>query len=598
MIQEYIVKKIAETALENLNSFLNSKGKSLKVSDIDFRKKIGKHLTYVANWSSDVSFKDMRDSKLVNKVYVDLDYYLIPRDARLRRHSEKENKINLDSIFEKNNKHLIILGQPGAGKTTTMKYICQRIIYDENYYPDKFNFPVVIRLRDLNETSNSNLIYHKLFEILGFDIHNEKGITNDYSYSFIKECVLKIADELKLLIILDGFDEIPSNEQKELVIKELTDLCLNIYTSRIIITSRTSDFNYTIEHMVDYEISPLTNRQIKDFTSKYIEDQASQNDLYEKILKSPFADTAMRPLTLAHLCALYENYGDIPEKPKTVYRKTVFLLIENWDAQRSVKRNSKYANFPTERKLDFLYSLAFQLTTWKSKSVFDSHDLMEIYSKLHEKFGLPLNQSLEVVNELETHNGLFIKSGFDQFEFSHKSIQEYLTAEHLIRLGFIPQKIPFFNQLGNELAIAVAISSDQTNYLANIVFNYIFKERVSVDFFNIFLNRLKLEKPDFELNTTLVITMLSIMSKAYEVSRSNAKFGEYKAPHNTISIFDELCEELKFEKRLKEINQNYTISEIESSDPEFANLVINKPIENEFRFSFPNHIEVHASHLQ
>lgn len=268
MIQEYIVKKIVETALGNLNSFLNSKGKSLRISDIDFRQKIGKHLTYVANWSSDVSFKDMRDSKSIKRIYVDLDYYLTPRDARFRTHSKKNDKVNLTSIFKKNNKHLIILGQPGAGKTTTMKYICQKVIYDEKFYPQEFNFPVLIRLRDLDETSNGNLIYHRLFEILGFDIHDEKGITNDYSYSFIKECVLKIADELKLLIILDGFDEIPSIEQKELVIKELTDLCLNIYTSRIIITSRTSDFNYTIDNMVDYEISPLTNEQIKDFTSK------------------------------------------------------------------------------------------------------------------------------------------------------------------------------------------------------------------------------------------------------------------------------------------------------------------------------------------
>ncbi len=43
----------------------------------------------------------------------------------------------------------------------------------------------------------------------------------------------------------------------------------------------------------------------------------------EQIKKSPFADTAIRPLTIAHLCAIFERAGRIPDKPKTFYRKIV-----------------------------------------------------------------------------------------------------------------------------------------------------------------------------------------------------------------------------------------------------------------------------------
>lgn len=507
-ITAYLIKKISDAAIKNSRDFLDKRGKKLKISDIDFQKKLSQHLKYVCTWSGDIKFKELKEYKETNKVYVNLDYFLFPRNTRDISNAEK---INLKNIFDKNDRHLIILGQPGAGKTTTMKFLCQKIIFDEKFYPDKFNFPILIRLRDIDKNDNpENLIFNRLFQILGFDLHDSNGITNDYAYSFIKECVLKIADELKLLIILDGFDEIPSTKQKELVIKELTDLSLNIYTSRIIITSRTSDFEYNIENMLDYEISPLSNNQIKEFTYKYIDNRENSKDLYQKILSSPFSDTAMRPLTLAHLCALYENYGDIPEKPKAIYRKTVYLLVENWDAQRSIERTGDYPNFPVERKLDFLYNFAYLLTTWKSKSIFDDHDLKETYSKLRVKFNLPENKSYEIIRDLESHSGLFIQSGFNQYEFSHKSIQEYLTAEYIIRLGFIPNKLPLFQNMPNEFAIAVAISSEQTTYLANFIFNYLPINDFGSNFINIFLNRLMLEKPDFEINDIFMLSFATL----------------------------------------------------------------------------------------
>ena len=45
-----------------------------------------------------------------------------------------------------------------------------------------------------------------------------------------------------------------------------------------------------------------------------------------------------------------------------------------------------------------------------------------------------------VIAELESHTGLFIQSGFDQFEFAHKSLQEFLTAEYLVKLPSIPTR--------------------------------------------------------------------------------------------------------------------------------------------------------------
>src|SRR5690606_8701661 len=101
-----------------------------------------------------------------------------------------------------------------------------------------------------------------------------------------------------------------------------------------------------------------TDAQIKVFIEKWLINKESVDKVYNEILLSPFKDTLSKPLTLAHLCAIYERYGRIPEKPKTLYKKIVTLLIEDWDNQRSIQRKSKYSNFDTDRKFDFLCNLS------------------------------------------------------------------------------------------------------------------------------------------------------------------------------------------------------------------------------------------------
>ena len=89
------------------------------------------------------------------------------------------------------------------------------------------------------------------------------------------------------------------------------------------------------------------------------------------------------PLTLAHLCAVFERSGSIPRKPRTLYRKAVRLALEDWDEQRSVKRWSGYADFEVDRKEDFLKAIAYELSTKKrGMASFGRADLKEAYLQI------------------------------------------------------------------------------------------------------------------------------------------------------------------------------------------------------------------------
>src|SRR5690606_6953639 len=121
--------------------------------------------------------------------------------------------------------------------------------------------------------------------------------------------------------------------------------------------------------------------------------------------------------------------------------------------QRSVKRTSKYANFDVDRKEDFLKAISFYLTINSSKSSFSHWQLESAYEKTYRQFDLPKAMAKEVVREIESHTGLFIETASTQYEFAHKSIQEYLCAEHMLKLPKMPPNLSAI--MPNEMALAV-----------------------------------------------------------------------------------------------------------------------------------------------
>jgi hypothetical protein len=215
------------------------------------------------------------------------------------------------------------------------------------------------------------------------------------------------------------------------------------------------------------------------------------------------------------LCLVFEKYGSLPELPLSVYRKTINLLLEEWDAERGIHRKSKYSMFDAHRKMDFLAAFAYSLAVDRATTLsFSTHDFVRIYSKINRRFGLPDDEALATSLEIESHTGLIVKSSYETFEFSHKSLQEFLVAEHLVRLRDVPSAISLLRSCPNELAIAVALSSDPTDWLCGC-----FRDksgrvgRFKPEWVLPFLYRLRLERPTFEATAELGSTLLWISSR-------------------------------------------------------------------------------------
>lgn len=521
IVTKWVAGKALELALDKAKKYLTGTKTVLKSSKEDIEGYLEFQQKGVQRWCEEISFKDLSRTKSTINIYIGLNVFVVPRSVRIEPDENIASK-SLAQVLTQSSEHLVLLGQPGAGKTTSMKYICHQLMNEEAFLEDGPSFPVVVRLRDLNLMAQEKtggifgdrIIIPAIAKQLGLTFSSNESLDN--ASDIASSLVLMFLDELKPLLVLDGFDELTSRPVRDNAIQEIRALTQQLTRARVVMTSRTGEFPYQIENASIFEICPLSQSQIEDFARKWLLDRAKSLHFIHEINHSPFADTAIKPLTLAHLCAIYERLGHIPEKPKTVYKKVVNLLIEEWDEQRSVTRQSRYAGFSVDRKFDFLCRLAYEVTSTKKGTVFRLEDLRKIYSRICGDFELLSIESKQVLSELESHTGLFVQAGFQCYEFAHRSLQEYLAAEYIKGLPSLLTDADLVARIPNELAIAVAISTNPSRYLVELVMSRLCVFSLSSDFFTAFVTRLIQEKPEFNTDDDVVLALLVLYTMYLE----------------------------------------------------------------------------------
>ncbi|WP_345954046.1 NACHT domain-containing protein [Mucilaginibacter sp. PAMB04168] len=521
---KYLFSKTLERVDEKAKKELKKQEYETFLSNIDLSisadvilKQIALNLKINETWSKDISFNLATKSKELAKLFVDIDLYLSPLKTRYYS-DEKVAVMKSSKLLEELEENVLIYGGPGAGKTTLMKNICRTMFSEKLKLA--FTCPFVIRFRDLdlytafdNNFSQCNL-YALLLNAFGIVVsfpekHVQGKFYNEYN-QLVKLTILEFLQQANMLLIFDGFDEIPYPELKHTIERDFESLALSLNGSKFILTTRSGDFKIKLTNTKTLEICPLNDSQIKKLISNWLNKRKEAEDLFTKIKTSPYYDTTLRPLTLSHLCAIYERRKSIPAKPRYVYDLVIQLLLELWDEERGIVRYSNYAEFYIEKKKEFLAHLAYCLTVEFRANDFSSDELRRCYNKIHRRHSLPASQAKKVVNEIESHSGIIVQSGYDLFQFSHKSLQEYLTGKYIFSLPVIPDPNTIHG-VPNELAIATSLCSSPNSY-----FGYFLRKKgeFKSEFWDIFLARLIEERPDFDEDPIILVFFILMMNES------------------------------------------------------------------------------------
>ncbi len=129
---------------------------------------IQKHISEIERWANIINFSDLDRKKTLGSVYIQLDTYLLPA----KRHFsiiERNKTVALEKAVLDGTDHCIILGQPGAGKTTSLKKICDIIIEEKK--KTGFTVPILLRLRELGEIATSTPILEYISKIFPFEFN-------------------------------------------------------------------------------------------------------------------------------------------------------------------------------------------------------------------------------------------------------------------------------------------------------------------------------------------------------------------------------------------------------------------------------------------
>src|ERR1044072_8454758 len=113
MIKEYLLKKVLDASINVAKRVLRKSGSKLLTVTNDIEESLAYHLQAVKNWSSEVTFTDLKKAKYTTDIFIELDLFVYPR--RVRIHNDETIKsLPLKDIFDDSTGHIVLLGQPGA----------------------------------------------------------------------------------------------------------------------------------------------------------------------------------------------------------------------------------------------------------------------------------------------------------------------------------------------------------------------------------------------------------------------------------------------------------------------------------------------------
>lgn len=335
------------------------------------------------------------------------------------KRAKRQSGIEVANVYQ----YLMVLGGPGTGKSTFLRKIGLETLNKKDRVGYKHNcIPVFIELKKFSftEVDLESAIIEE-FKICGFPKPEQ----------FLEKALV----QGNLLLLLDGLDEVPIEQMSE-AISKIQDFANRFHQNRFIITCRPAAYKYNLRNFTDVVIAEFDDRQIRQFIEKWFHDQPQLGRKCWQQLNTD-SNTAAKeltrtPLLLTMLCLVFQREGQFPKHRATLYEKSLWVLLEEWDAEKDVPRESIYKGLATKRKEIILSRIAFD--AFQRDELFITRrtlaqQLEELLSEMLPD--VALIDGKKVLKSIELQHGLLVERVDAVYSFSHLTIQEFLAAQYV-----------------------------------------------------------------------------------------------------------------------------------------------------------------------
>lgn len=348
------------------------------------------------------------------------------REGKRRRFQGRDpSKLDAPLVVNET-QFLMVLGGPGAGKSTFLRRTGLEALKGERGSFKHNCIPVMLELKRFSSEK----------------VDLTKAIAEELShfgFPASSDFAIKLLEHGKLLILLDGLDEVPK-ANLNLVVDEIQNFVTRYDKNRYIASCRIAAHRSTWNNFRDIELADFDDNQIRRFIHNWFHseldrDSQTSEKCWETLNKSRNAaakELAQTPLLLTFLCMVYDRTQGFPTNRATLYRKALDILLEEWAAEKRIRHETIYEGLNPDLEKVLLAEIGY--TGFASDQLFFTQQELvnQIKSFLADTVDKPkLLDGAAILNAIAVQQGILVERAEDVFSFSHLTLQEHLTAQYL-----------------------------------------------------------------------------------------------------------------------------------------------------------------------
>jgi formylglycine-generating enzyme required for sulfatase activity len=415
-------------------------------------------------------------------VYVDLDtrtHVELAQAQKKKRGQERsipgERESRLVTALEATiaNRRLVLLGDPGGGKTTFVHHLahCLAVNGLEHLpgWPEKEAeaLPVVVVLRDFARNLPDPLPRRaELSHLWNFIVERLRA----QNLGLAAEPIEQALEKGGALILLDGLDEVPTVAGRAFVRDAVTAFAKRYPASRYLVTCRVLSYqppstrdmpDVRLADFPTFELAAFDDEKIDRFIKAWYAELAGigvvrnedadglARQLHDAVRRPDLWRLAPNPLLLTVMALVHTHKGRLPDARAMLYEDTVDILLWRWEqikagGQEETPRLRQLLLEAGRTDVDLkraLWQLAFDAHAQTQgegdrEGDRDRDRLADIGELKLQKALAALKEgdatwARQVMEAMKLRAGLLLERAPEVFTFPHRTFQEYLAGSHL-----------------------------------------------------------------------------------------------------------------------------------------------------------------------
>lgn len=365
-----------------------------------------------------------------------------------------ENAATLDALLPAT-PNLLILGDPGAGKSTILAHLVTEFTRLPPSSASMFRW-LYLFLATRVSRAHPLPIYVPLRRCLS----RNRTLLDDISdpdtrilsgaarHRMPRNFIERATSRGRAVMLLDGLDEVAGEAAYKDVIRKVNEFKQIYSKTSIVVTCRKAGWRGELHP--DFQIVstlPLDSQQQYEFIHKWyaaileystfgtprtrseLERRAEKEaDRLVTLIrtKERLREVASNPLILSLICLVHRQKRDLPRGRTALYENCVEILLDLWDR---IDKDLDQAFPSTEEKKLLLRRVAYRMHTAGLREV-TRENLEAMVLEFLPKAG-QREAAADIVRQIEVRSGLIVERSIDVLMFSHLTFQEYFVVEYL-----------------------------------------------------------------------------------------------------------------------------------------------------------------------